>query len=363
MAGYSATLADAVASWALQESSGITAADSAGTHSATLKGGLDFQTASAAGPTGWLPAALRLDGAAGYVTIPSPATLGLGVEHSIAFWVRSASASPTGQQVLLEVGGTKHCTLFELDGGLLRFSTTRDYVYEDISTTLTSPDAWRHVAGVHRDGSLELYVDGVLASSGSITAAWDEDGSHQGAIGAADAAQWSAAQSSGPAAFFDGDIAGVVVHQRALSAAEVGELFAGPEPVGVASPTIEGSAEVTRRVALSPGSWDGKSNGVTVLTHRLQQSADGVGGWADVAGTVDQDEFAIPTNSLGQFLRIVASASNNGGASDDAYSAVHEVTPAGWTGGAIATVTGSSGSVASSASPAAKADAALAVSN
>jgi hypothetical protein len=84
-----------------------------------------------------------------------------------------------------------------------------------VSDDRALPTGWRHVAAVRAGGTIELYVDGSLV--GHCT--------HDVAPTSADGATFVI--GGGPRASFDGELADVRLHGRALSAVEIGEGAAG----------------------------------------------------------------------------------------------------------------------------------------
>jgi hypothetical protein len=73
------------------------------------------------------------------------------------------------------------------------------------------PPGWRHVAAQRQGNELRLFVDGrqVAASTAGAAATLDVDCDRPWLIGA------------GPGGFFNGAIADVAIHRRALSAQEI----------------------------------------------------------------------------------------------------------------------------------------------
>ena len=332
MAGYTSVLDDAIASWPLQETTGILAIDAAGPNDVTLKGGLDFQTGMATGPRAWLPSALSFDGATHHVALPSAAALDLGVDHTLSLWLRASSSVVAGQQAVIEFGGATHGTMIYVDGGYLRLTTTRTGQYFDVGASPNALNEWHHVVGVHRDDRLELFVDGSLAQTANIPVSWVRDGDNPGTLGAADSATWSGGTWQGPTAFFAADLAGVAAFDRALQPDEVLELFMGPEPVNVELPDIDGEARVAGSLSLLPGVWDGLGNGTVTTATTMQLSGDGLGGWVDTEGSTVGGAFTLPTSFANKYVRVAASATNDGGVGEQAYGPAHAVMPARWNG-------------------------------
>lgn len=329
MASYWEVIGDAVASWALQDSTGSTAADGTGTYPSALLGGLSFGSNSTTGPRGWLASALQFDGVNDYVSIPSPATMTLGAEHSLSLWFRAESSQPWSDQSLVELGGEVHASVLVLEGSSLHFITAHSSSVGVATVALADDGAWHHVVAVHRSTSLEIYLDGVLVQTATLAQPWVADGGDEGALGAVDAGRWFTGSSNfAVSAHLDGSLAGVLVFRRALAAAEVTELRLGPEPTVSSSPDLPASVKAGDRLAIDSGTWDAQLNGSLETTTVLQSSDDGVTGWENLEFTRDESQVVVPLSVVGQSLRLVSTASNSGGDSEDAYSSAVVVTSA-----------------------------------
>ncbi|TWT96772.1 hypothetical protein Pla108_25460 [Botrimarina colliarenosi] len=352
MASYQQVLDDAVAYWRLSEAAGTVAADDAGAHSATLQGGLVFGADSTIGPRGWMPNALQLDGVADCLTIPSQVTLGLGVDHTYSLWWKASSPAPWSPQVLIETGGTTHCSLVHLAGSEVYFVAARNSVVSYASAPAPTEGAWRHLAAVHRDASLEIFLDGVLVGAAIPSDAWVVSGANNGAIGAVDDGQWVGGSiANARTCYFAGAIAGVAIIDRALTGDEVAELYAGPEPVATGVPELSGSFRIGEAHSVSASAWDAQNNGELAVSTVLQLSPDGSTGWQDVPATLGLPHFSMPMAASGHWARVAAVATNDGGASDPAFGAAMEVLPARTPAHALTQATASAGALTGLACP------------
>ena len=212
-----------VGEWKLDESGGTTAVDSKNGFNATVFGGAQFGT-------GKLGRALNLNnGAAGtggkYAEMPSNATLDDIQEgdYTISAWffaysVPSNTTVENRNWAIVSKNG-QNMGLFYTNGQVF---TARHYLGGDIlveaNSTTFAPNAWHHLAGVvsKSAGSVKIYVDGALKGSGSFTAgtASKEYNSRPFRIGK-NTTTWAA----------DGKVDQVRIYSRALSQAEVTDLF------------------------------------------------------------------------------------------------------------------------------------------
>lgn len=315
MSGYGDAYAKLEGYWPLQETSGSVAGDAIGSNDGAMEGGLDPASHSVAGPTGWLPNALRFDGVSRLVRIPYAPALFDEQQYTMAGWVRwndpsSVIEAPFGALNLADMSGSFASK--NGDGDWAHTHGTGASPVHDVDGAAT-PDVWRHLAIV-RDaaGDKHLYLDGVRAA-GPTASVFVGNTNAPFTIGGLDL-------GFGPFYLLDGDVAGVGLATVGLSSSEVAELFAGPEPTNVELPSLSGAAVAGECIALTPGMWDDHGNGSQSTTHALQQSEDGVGGWATAAGSEDALEFDIPLGLAGKYVRVRAVASNDGGKSDAAQS-------------------------------------------
>lgn len=249
--------------WALNEGSGSNAGDSSGNgHSGSLSGGPTWTT----GKSG---AGLSFNGSGTSVAI-SGSAVNTSSSYSVAAWVQlnnlnnwSTAVSQDGSNVsgfFLQYtspsGGT--------DGGKFAFSLVSADSTSGTSVRATSPfspsaNVWYHLVGVYDSGAntSKLYVNGVLASTRSVTAAWNATGNT--AIGRA---KWGGATD-----FWPGLIDDVRIYNRVLSDQDVSSLYqAAPASSPVrppAVPLIVRSPYVStwQTSTAAPGTWSTFWNG------------------------------------------------------------------------------------------------------
>ena len=139
-------------------------ANAAGGRDAVLHGDVSF------GP-GVAGEAFLLDGESGYVEAPGDAAFGVGSgDFTVALWVDFRSTA--GEQVLAEdwvgKGATSEgWTLTKLDSDAIGFavSTAGSVETEPLDLPVGT---WIHVAARREAGTLSIFVNGELATSGSI---------------------------------------------------------------------------------------------------------------------------------------------------------------------------------------------------
>ncbi|MVO98176.1 LamG domain-containing protein [Paenibacillus lutrae] len=154
--GLLPAVAAPLAHYRFDETTGSTAADSAGTAAAALKNGPVWD------PAGRLAGSLKLDGTDDYVSAPVGISAGAG-DFTAAGWVKLGVSAGTSQTILQQEGTSGRTWLYRetATGQLGTFLGGSALLGSGTIPT----GAWTHVAVVHRAGVVTLYVNG--SSSGS----------------------------------------------------------------------------------------------------------------------------------------------------------------------------------------------------
>ena len=216
-----------IAHWKLDEGSGATAYDSAGTNDGTIYG--------ATWATGQLNGALDFDGLDDYVDMADTVKDHLETSYTFSIWIKPKtipgihsiaayrrSTSDIGYQVLLQLQHNNSDVQFVV--GSLGNNAIASYPDTLIMNT------WYHVAGIREENVLNVYVNGVSGIPDSETfGEISPDNFKIGAIHCCDQVIQS---------FFDGTIDDVRIYDRALSSGEIKQVYqnlAGPGFVDAAS--------------------------------------------------------------------------------------------------------------------------------
>lgn len=200
----------------LQESDGTTATDSSGnSNNLTLSGGLTFTTDTTDGPGGTLTSALRLDGVGDYLGRAKPAQIAADSPTWSALFFFRIPSTPGSNAYLLSLradtgtGGADNQDIFVTTGMV----PTVDLEIVTVAGSITlATDTWYQLA-VAFEGSTDyqLWIDGVSEATSS----------HARATNSLDDLRFGATASSTPAGFAQMDIAGIEIHDVAITSTEI----------------------------------------------------------------------------------------------------------------------------------------------
>jgi hypothetical protein len=240
--------------WKLDETSGLTAADSSGSgNNGTLVNGPTWNPAG-----GKIGGALVFDGTDDYVNLGTDSSLNFGSSEpfTIAAWVKTTenygmivsfrSSTDGGPVIDLSVG---YDGVADDPGKAMILVRQDGYVgsYAHVKGGSVKDGNWHHVAAVRGSGStIELFLDGVSQgtasdpySGGAITTdlraigserCWVKDG-----------------YGSSDQCYLVGTIDNVHIYNRALSAGEIATLYSGSEIGGSSGGAVSGGAGYVRQ--------------------------------------------------------------------------------------------------------------------
>lgn len=204
-----------VALYMFDETSGTSAADSSGNdHTATLVGGATFAA-------GLENNAVTLSGSGQYVSLPAGIVDGLS-SFSITAWVK-LTTSPIWNRVFDFGTGTNDYMFFTANSGTTaRFSiTTGSGAGEQQTDAPALPTGtWEHVAVTLSAATCTLYVQGAQAGQNTNVTL------NPSSLGNT-TQNWLGRSEYAADAYLQGELDNVRIYGRALSAAEVQELYAG----------------------------------------------------------------------------------------------------------------------------------------
>jgi len=205
---------EGVASYALDEGEGATAADGSGDADLALSEGTAWTEGRVGG-------GLQFDGASQYASSEGTVVDTENRNYSVSAWVRLDKADGAFQTVVSEDGDRNSAFFLQYSGADQRFAFSFASA-RALAADVGVPEAgrWYHLVGV-RDlsrSTLEIYVDGELAGSVSVLGNGDE------ATGGLVVGRGRF--NGGPVDYLDGAVDQVRVFDRAVSADEVAALYA-----------------------------------------------------------------------------------------------------------------------------------------
>jgi hypothetical protein len=248
---------DSVGWWKLDETSGLTAADSSGYgNNGTLVNGPTWNPAG-----GRIGGALVFDGTDDYVNLGTASSLNFGsyAPFTVAAWVKTTdnygmivsfrSSTDGGPVIDLAVGYDgggaddpgKAMILVRQDGDVGTYAHVKGGSVKD--------GLWHHLAVVRGSGStIELFLDGVSQGTASDTYSGGAITTDLRAIGSE--RRWvNDGYGTSDQRYLAGTIDDVRIYGRALSAGEIAALYSGSVLGGSSSGTVSGGAGYVRQSA------------------------------------------------------------------------------------------------------------------
>ena len=200
--------------WRLDETSGTTATDSAGSNNATMQSGLDATNDSTNGAV-WT--ALTFDGTDDYISVAN--TFGLTGDASVSAWFRKdgdgVDNTPHIFNFYTNASDEWGVSITNSNGNLSIQDDIDGVANNNLYTTPTTTGQWHHVVAVLDSLENKLYLDGVLIGSGTSTINTIDSIGNTFYIGS----------KRGNWQFFEGLIDDVRIYDRALSAEDIEALY------------------------------------------------------------------------------------------------------------------------------------------
>ncbi len=238
--------------WKLDETSGLIAADS----SDTGNNGTLMNMSGDEWTDGILKGALELDGTDDYVDLGNSPSLQITGDLTIALWIKMAEENAG---VYMGIAGKMNdatdngYALVRHSSNVFRLWTAENGTFIEVDSNITYTDTqWHHLAGVRRNGTSYLYVDGVEQISRRAAGLGESE--NFAFIGR----QYHDYDDR----FFNGTVDDVRIYNRALSEAEVQQAMSGESGLSSAPDPENEAVDVPRDVILSwtPGEYADKHN-------------------------------------------------------------------------------------------------------
>jgi len=216
----------------LDETTGTTAGDSAG----SVNGTLTYYTGGSAfsfdddGVTGKVDDALQFTHSKRQVVVLPDDTFTFGTsDYTIATWVKRSSIGDRngiwGQASTAGSAAGSAWAQFSADN-TVRWLEDKGSGHEDVNSigTIMADDTWHHLAFVREGATISLYIDGSFDNSSTDSGTFDmygDDGTHIGENNAAPGSDRS----------LDGALDDFQVYDQALTSGEVASLYNNPGSV------------------------------------------------------------------------------------------------------------------------------------
>jgi hypothetical protein len=195
--------------WALNETAGNTASDSSGDNNAgTLINGPVWSSAGRVG------GALSFDGVNDYVSLGNPASLIPGNAITLAGWMKMSDLSKNRFLVSKYEGPTPTFIRYEAGQGIKCVVGGTGVVASASIVT----GQWYHAACTYDGATIRVYINGVQVATAAKTGAIADAVGIDWAIGGGMAANGT------PLGFMNGLLDEVRLYNRALTAADIGQL-------------------------------------------------------------------------------------------------------------------------------------------
>lgn len=286
-----------------QETTGTSAADSSSNARNGTIVNMGSNPTTRTGPKNYLTSAFDFDGTDDYVVMPRITAMESDTTYTVLVWLRSDSvvgareayayrSTTTATPILAQVdtNGSDLRAIVRGDGNVIANATL---------TGGASTTAWVHAALVRDGNTVTLYKNGASAATATATV---------GTISATSplAGAAYALGTTTPTLFFDGGLAEQAVFTRNLTAAEVAEVYNGPEPINTVAPTISGSATAGSVLTSTTGTWNSQNNGT--LSYTYQWTKDGT----NISGATSST-YTTLVGDVGGVIRCRVRGTNDGG--------------------------------------------------
>jgi hypothetical protein len=228
--------------WKLDDLSGTSAADSSGhANTGTLANGPTWTTGQSAG-------ALNFDGVDDKVSATDKTNLRITGNISIAFWMKKSSEATDWQRVVGKGNSTvRSYGVWEENGAGKRilfqqYNSSGGSVLDLFSATNLNVGTWYHVACIVNGSSAQIYINGVLDSSGTRSGT---PGISADPFSIADGGFYGK---------FPGLLDDVRLYNRALSSGEISAIVGGTSYTITSSAGANGSISPSGSVNVTSGS-------------------------------------------------------------------------------------------------------------
>lgn len=296
----------------MQETSGTTVSDRSGnSYNGTLSG--ETSPTTATGPNSYLTSAYDFDGTDDVVTLNTSTLVGGANERTVLLWFRP-NTSFNGR--LLDIGDQSLAANGEGFYFFRSFANTRVNLTFRGSTLVSDngtilDNTWYHLAARVNASAVDTQDTDIFIDGTKIT--WTEAGTVQTLNTQTDANKYlgGGIENATPQ-YADAVICEYAMFNRALTDAEVAEIYNGPEPENTVAPTVSGDTAQGSTLTCSPGTWAlpspyaSGSNGT--ITYQYQWTRDG----GDISGATSST-YVTQAADIGTAVGCKVLGVNDGG--------------------------------------------------
>ena len=306
-----------VGHWMFDEGAGTTAADSSGSNNTgTLVNGPVWT------PSGKINGGLSFDGVDDFVDVGNPSAIKTLANITVSAWIRPQSTARQDYITQWGVGGTRHFNLISgITAGKFDFFVSINGTASPsagASITSINPGTWYHVVGTYDGANIRLYVNGVQES---ITAQTGD------LLTTSSANLLFGKGSDATSGIITGSIDDVRVYNRALSAADIAELYnytGAPPSSDTTAPSVPTGLVATvvssSQINLS---WSASTDNVGVTGYRVYRGGIQI---ASVT-TTSYSDTALTAATTYSYTVAAYDAAGNVSAQSSAVSTTTQATP------------------------------------
>lgn len=273
--------------WKLDEQSGDTIADSAGSNTGTWTDGADEDVTDET-TSGQINTALVFDGVNDFISIPDDPTLNPSDDYTLAAWffINNENASYGAHKIISkDLNGTNSAYEMDMNEPEKSLRCSFSPTSGGVQTAESSDDtveygAWYHGACVYNSttNTLKAYLNGVLEDTDDTTGFTPDTVSEPVRIGRQ--------RHAGSEEYMDGSIDDVRIYTEALTDSEIAALYAKTSPSALTVPT----ADLVAHYKLN------EETGSTIV----DSSGNGFNGtWYDNVNDNVAEEFVAAKDSTG----------------------------------------------------------------
>lgn len=231
------------AHWTLDELTGTTAVDTVNGNNGTMLGSLDAANDTTVGAVN---TSLSFDGVDDRISVPDNANLEMTSNFAVSFWFKQDVNTGVKQKLLMKRHTVEPYLSWEFgiensnEIIFLLANTASDSgvgsSYHYVGSNPTTVGRWNHVVGVKDGGELTLYINGVEEE-------WYVNEPYTGTILDSDNVL-SIGASDSTADVFMGSLDDIRIYNRALTLADVQNLYAMGAPVGQTTALPQGCPNI-----------------------------------------------------------------------------------------------------------------------